>query len=71
MKNFRSSRNDQDLILAIPNDYNRLIKDENYRNIITYVEQFRQGFFLNLENTGIKESHELLRLIEKELEEFD
>ena len=46
----------------------QLLRDEEYRNISTYVEQFRSGFFRDLETAGIEAGKEVLEMIERELE---
>ena len=65
MKHFSSSRMPKGRIMIFPNSYDDLIKDVEYRNIISYVQQFRKGFFLNEELDGIEESKRVLKLLEQ------
>ncbi len=65
--NFERELNDNERLGYIPNDYEELLADQTYLNIITFVKGSRTRLFDPLLVESIEESEKTLRLIKDEL----
>jgi hypothetical protein len=56
---------------TIPNDPNQLLRNQRYKNLLTYTQAMRQNLFFKLLHPSVNKSRKVLQLIKEELGEIE
>ena len=67
-KRFVRSIENQSWGAYFPNDYEKLINDQEYVNLLTYVQGYRIGSFNQFITNSLTESHRVVKLVAEELD---